>query len=120
MLHLMHVSPPVASPPPAPCGSLAGPLSPTNLGPPPARPPAPQQSLGLTPGEALQVINLRPSSLVEVHLLVENCEERLSEEQLGTLLALAAAAAAATSSEGGPVNKSSSGAPMGPPQAAAS
>ena len=32
--------------------------------------------------EQLQLLNLRPRSPVEVHMIVEDCEERLSEEQV--------------------------------------
>jgi hypothetical protein len=31
----------------------------------------------------VQVLNLAPSSAVEVHLIVDNCEQRLSEQQVG-------------------------------------
>lgn len=41
---------------------------------------------GLTRAEVLQVINLAPCSAVEVHLIVDECEERLSEEQVTQLL----------------------------------
>lgn len=34
----------------------------------------------LTKGERLQATNLRPSSAVEVHLIVEDCEERMSAD----------------------------------------
>lgn len=46
----------------------------------------------LTKAERLQVINLRPSSAVEIHLIVEDCEERMAadavDEFLGTVDAL--------------------------------
>jgi DNA-directed RNA polymerase subunit F len=42
----------------------------------------------LTRIEQLQLINLLPGSLVEVHLIVEQCEERLAEEQVEKLLEL--------------------------------
>ncbi len=44
------------------------------------------QALGLTAGEALQVCTLSPSSLVEVHLLVENCKERMTGEQVEAMM----------------------------------
>jgi len=44
------------------------------------------QPFGLTRAEVLQVINLAPCSAVEVHLIVDECEERLSEEQVTQLL----------------------------------
>jgi hypothetical protein len=48
------------------------------------------QPLGLTRAEVLQVVNLSPCSEVEVHLIVEECEERLSEEQVTQLLQIVA------------------------------
>jgi hypothetical protein len=42
----------------------------------------------LTTCELIQLVNLRPSSLVEIHRAVEECEERLSEEDTLALLAL--------------------------------
>ena len=38
--------------------------------------------------EQLQLLNLRPRSAVEVHMIVEDCEERLSEEQVQDILDL--------------------------------
>ena len=40
----------------------------------------------LTNTEVVQLINLRPLTLVEVHRLVEECEERLSEQHILKLL----------------------------------
>ena len=40
----------------------------------------------LTNTEIVQLVNLRPLTLVEVHRLVEECEERLSERQILQLL----------------------------------
>ena len=40
----------------------------------------------LTNTEVMQLINLRPLTLVEVHRLVEECEERLSERHILQLL----------------------------------
>jgi DNA-directed RNA polymerase subunit F len=34
----------------------------------------------------LQVLNLCPVSEVEVHLIVEDCEERLTEQQVAQLM----------------------------------
>lgn len=42
----------------------------------------------LTTCELIQLVNLRPNSLVEIHRAVEECEERLSEEDTLALLAL--------------------------------
>merc|ERR1712078_90781 len=38
--------------------------------------------------EQLQLLNLRPQSAVEVHRIVEDCEERLSEKQVQDILEL--------------------------------
>ena len=52
----------------------------------------------LTRAETLMLVNSQPSSLVEIHLIVEECEERLTLEQrhelLGHCAALASAGAA--------------------------
>jgi DNA-directed RNA polymerase subunit F len=44
----------------------------------------------LTRAELVQVINLAPASAVEVHLIVEDCEERLNEQQVEQLIAVVA------------------------------
>jgi len=44
----------------------------------------------LTRAEELMLINARPRSLVEVHLIVEECEERLTGEETQQLLDLCA------------------------------
>lgn len=41
---------------------------------------------GLTNAEVLQLLNLRPDSESEIPLIVEQCEERLSVEQIEALL----------------------------------
>ncbi|CAO3675279.1 unnamed protein product [Umbelopsis vinacea] len=42
----------------------------------------------LTKAEKLQILNLRPKTPVELHILIEECEERYSPEQLEELLEL--------------------------------
>lgn len=42
----------------------------------------------LTDAEILQLVNCQPRSLVEIHLIVEECEERLTPEQAQDLLEL--------------------------------
>lgn len=46
--------------------------------------------LGLTRAELVQVMNLAPASAVEVHLIVEDCEDRLNEQQVDELIAIVA------------------------------
>ena len=45
-----------------------------------------RQRLHLTGAELLQLVNLRPLTLVEVHRVVEECEERMGEADILTLL----------------------------------
>lgn len=40
----------------------------------------------LTKAEKLQIINLQPKSILELHLIVEECEERFDETQLNEIL----------------------------------
>lgn len=46
------------------------------------------QPFGLTRAELVQVLNLAPASAVEVHLIVEDCEERLDEARVEALIAV--------------------------------
>lgn len=43
-------------------------------------------SIALTKAEKLQILNLRPSSLLELHLIIEECEERFSQDQMEEIL----------------------------------
>ena len=45
----------------------------------------------LTRAELLSIVNTLPRSNVEVHMLVEECEERLSEQDINTILDLCSA-----------------------------
>lgn len=40
----------------------------------------------LTKAECLQVVNMRPSSAVEIHLIVEDCEERMAADTVDHFL----------------------------------
>jgi hypothetical protein len=51
----------------------------------------PGQPFGLSRTELLQVLNLAPTSEVELHLVVENAEGRLGEERVAALLDVVAA-----------------------------
>ncbi|KAJ1979686.1 hypothetical protein H4R35_001419 [Dimargaris xerosporica] len=42
----------------------------------------------LTKAEKLQLINLCPQSLVDIYVLIEECEERFAEDQLEEMLAI--------------------------------
>jgi len=42
----------------------------------------------LTIAETIQLINLRPTSAVEIQLIVEECEDRLSEQQVDAIAQL--------------------------------
>jgi hypothetical protein len=47
-----------------------------------------EEDTRLTVCELIQLVNLRPASLVEIHRAIEECEERLSEEDTLALLEL--------------------------------
>eukprot|EP00252_Welwitschia_mirabilis_P013382 TRINITY_DN2946_c0_g2_i1.p1 TRINITY_DN2946_c0_g2~~TRINITY_DN2946_c0_g2_i1.p1 ORF type:complete len:150 (-),score=41.25 TRINITY_DN2946_c0_g2_i1:439-888(-) len=42
----------------------------------------------LTKAEKLQTLNLRPSTAVEVHLIVEDCEERMSSDAVDAFIGI--------------------------------
>merc|ERR1712189_132996 len=46
------------------------------------------QNIRLSKNEVVQLINHRPTSAVEIQFLIENSEERLSEDQVESLLQL--------------------------------
>ncbi|KAI8871643.1 calcitonin gene-related peptide-receptor component protein [Ramicandelaber brevisporus] len=43
----------------------------------------------LTKAEKLQIVNLRPASMVELHLIVEECEERFAENEMDDIIDIA-------------------------------
>ena len=45
-----------------------------------------KMELGFTEGELIQIANHIPTRQVELHLVVEDCNERLSEEQINDIL----------------------------------
>lgn len=47
-----------------------------------------KMELGLTEGELVQVANHVPTRQVELHLVIEECAERMSEEQSGEVIDL--------------------------------
>ena len=49
---------------------------------------AKEEETRLTVCELIQLINLRPVTLVEIHRAIEECEERLTEEDTLALLEL--------------------------------
>ncbi|KAJ1906398.1 hypothetical protein IWQ60_012093 [Tieghemiomyces parasiticus] len=49
------------------------------------------KGFALTKAEKLQILNLRPRSAVELHILIEECEERFEPERLDELLEIIAA-----------------------------
>ena len=46
------------------------------------------ERFNLTRAEALTIVNTQPRTLVEIHLIVEECEERLTPAQTAELLDL--------------------------------
>ncbi|KAL3697039.1 hypothetical protein R1sor_011115 [Riccia sorocarpa] len=59
------------------------------------------KSFKLMEAERLQSVNLRPSTAVEVHLIVEDCDERLSSEAVDALIQTVERVIPNKSSEGG-------------------
>lgn len=59
--------------------------------PPPPHTPALLDRLSqwpLTRAERLMLVNLRPQSVVEFYVIVEECEERFAEDQIEAILAI--------------------------------
>lgn len=52
----------------------------------------------LTKTERLQIVNLMPKSLLDFYLIVEECEERFREEQIGEILGLVASCSSTSNS----------------------
>ena len=48
------------------------------------------EAFNLTPAECLNLMNSKPTTDVEIHLLVEDCEKRLKESEVEDLLKLSA------------------------------
>ena len=46
------------------------------------------KAFGISKTEALQIINLMPSTSVELYLVIPNIEERYNEKQISELLAI--------------------------------
>ncbi|KAI6216317.1 hypothetical protein M3Y99_01826600 [Aphelenchoides fujianensis] len=46
------------------------------------------QKFKMTPAELLQVVNLRPRNLVDIEMILEECDERYTEEQTAEMLDL--------------------------------
>eukprot|EP01041_Mallomonas_annulata_P003087 gene3087-6057_t len=46
-------------------------------------------NIDLTEAEILQVLNECPQHAVEIHLIIEECEDRFTEEQVESMLAVA-------------------------------
>ncbi|KAI6172425.1 DNA-directed RNA polymerase III subunit RPC9 [Aphelenchoides besseyi] len=42
----------------------------------------------LTSAELLQIVNLKPKNLVDIEMIIEECDERYNEEQTGEMLDL--------------------------------